>query len=328
VLREFHFIREPWPLAMPFRIARGVRTVAEVIVVEVRQDGAIGRGEGAPLARYGETSESCARQLAKIADEVEAGLGRTELVDHMPAGAARNALDCALWDLEARLQGRSVSGRLSPDATGPVVTAMTIGLDTPAAMSEAARALAQLPLLKIKVNADDPAGQIRAARAGAPAAQMIVDANESWTPDLLKTMGPVLEAENIALLEQPLPAGQDQALRGLAFPIPICADESCHVAADLDGLVGAYQAVNIKLDKTGGLTAALDLLAQARDRDLMVMTGCMICTSLAIAPAFQLARRSDLADLDGPTWLKQDRPGGIRRVAGLLHPPAAALWGG
>ena len=266
--------------------------------------------------------------LLALLDGIEAGLGRQELLTAMKPGAARNALDCALWDLEARLAGTTVPALLGVPAPGPQLTAMTVSLDAPAAMGAAAARLAGFPLLKIKLNADDPAAQIAAVRAAAPDATLIADANESWTRPLLAAMQPVLAAARIALLEQPLPAGQDETLRGFKPEVPLCADESCHTAADLERLDGLYQAVNIKLDKTGGLTAALELLAAARARGLTVMTGCMICTSLSIAPAFHIAARADFADLDGPTWLARDREGGVVMNKGQLTQPSGALWGG
>ena len=327
-LRRLNAAGEHWPLATPFRIARGVRTQADVVVVELRQDGLVGRGEGAPIPRYGDSVESCVADLLALLDGIEAGLGRQELLTAMKPGAARNALDCALWDLEARLAGTTVPALLGVPAPGPQLTAMTVSLDAPAAMGAAAARLAGFPLLKIKLNADDPAAQIAAVRAAAPDATLIADANESWTRPLLAAMQPVLAAARIALLEQPLPAGQDETLRGFKPEVPLCADESCHTAADLERLDGLYQAVNIKLDKTGGLTAALELLAAARARGLTVMTGCMICTSLSIAPAFHIAARADFADLDGPTWLARDREGGVVMNKGQLTQPSGALWGG
>jgi len=326
--RRLHVAAESWPLATPFRISRGVRTHAQVVVVELGQDGHVGRGEGAPIARYGDTAEDCVAQVEALRGALEAGLGRRELIGRLKPGAARNALDCALWDLEARLAGRSVAGLLDRPEPGPIVTALTVGLDAPERMAQAAARLARHPLVKLKVDAADPAAQIRAARAAAPDPVMIVDANESWDMALLRRMQPVLAEARIALLEQPLPEADDAALAGFVPSVPICADESCHVAADLDRLERLYQAVNIKLDKTGGLTAALDLLAAARARRLTVMAGCMICTSLSIAPAFLIAAGADFADLDGPTWLARDRPDGARLTAGSMSPPSAGFWGG
>ncbi|TAJ72754.1 MAG: dipeptide epimerase [Phenylobacterium sp.] len=319
---------EHWPLTTPFRISRGARTQADLVVVEVAHGGAVGRGEGAPIPRYGDTVESCVAQLQALAPRVAAGLTRRELIEALPPGAARNALDCALWDLEARRAGRSVADLIGRVARGTVTTALTVGLGAPEEMGAAAAKLADYPLIKVKVNADDPAAQIAAVRAAAPDAVLIVDANEAWDTDLVRAMQPHLAAARVALLEQPLPAAEDAALAGFRPLVPICADESCHLAEDVPGLADRYQAVNIKLDKTGGLTAALDLLAAARAHGLIVMTGCMICTSLSVAPAFQVAEQSDFVDLDGPIWLAKDRDGGVRLTEAVLTAPDGALWGG
>jgi L-alanine-DL-glutamate epimerase-like enolase superfamily enzyme len=319
---------EAWPLDRPFVIARGVRTQADLVVVELAQDGVVGRGEGAPIPRYGATVDDCLRAILDLRVPIEAGLGRRGLLGAMKPGAARNALDCALWDLEARLAGTSVSALIGAGSPGPQVTAMTVGIAPPAQMGDAARRLADFPLIKVKVNADDPAAQLAAVRAAAPGATLIADANESWSLPLLRAMQPHLARLDIALLEQPLPARQDEQLRGFTPQTPICADESCHTVDDLPRLAGLYQAINIKLDKTGGLTAALDLLDAARAAKLTVMTGCMICTSLSIAPLFQIAARADFADLDGPTWLAKDRPGGVALNRGMLAPADSGLWGG
>ncbi|WP_296598820.1 N-acetyl-D-Glu racemase DgcA [Phenylobacterium sp.] len=328
MLRTLNASGEHWPLKTPFRISRGVRTEADLVVVEVAQDGVVGRGEGAPIPRYGDTVESCVEQVQALASQVSAGLNRRELLEVLPAGAARNALDCALWDLEARLVGRTVSDLIGRAGRGTVTTALTVGLGTPDEMGAAAARLAGYPLIKVKVNADDPAAQIAAVRAAAPLAALIADANEAWDMDLVRAMQPHLAEARVALLEQPLPAAEDGALAGFRPSIPICADESCHVAGDVAGLADRYQAVNIKLDKTGGLTAALDLLAAARAQGLIVMTGCMICTSLSVAPAFQIAEQADFVDLDGPIWLREDRPGGVALSNGVLTAPLGELWGG
>lgn len=328
MFRTLKVAGEHWPLKTPFRISRGVRTQADLVVVEVAEGGVVGRGEGAPIPRYGDTVESCVAQVQALAPRVATGLTRRDLIETLPAGAARNALDCALWDLEARLSGRAVSELIPSVRRGAVTTALTVGLSTPEAMGAAAAGLAGYPLIKVKVNADDPAAQIDAVRAAAPDSTLIVDANEAWDMDLVSAMQPHLARARVSLLEQPLPAAADSALEGFRPLVPICADESCHLAEDVAGLAGRYQAVNIKLDKTGGLTAALDLLAAARARGLIVMTGCMICTSLSVAPAFQVAEQSDFVDLDGPLWLAKDRPGGVVLADAVLRAPSAALWGG
>lgn len=328
MLRTLNAFGEHWPLKTPFRISRGVRTQADLVVAEVAQDGVVGRGEGAPIPRYGDTVESCVAQIQGLASQVSDGLSRRDLLQALPPGAARNALDCALWDLEARRAGRSVSDIIGRSSRGTVTTALTVGLGAPEEMGAAAAALADHPLIKVKVNADNPAAQIAAVRAAAPRAVLIADANEAWNLPLLRDMQPHLAEARIALLEQPLPAAEDGALAGFRPLVPICADESCHVAADVPGLADRYQAVNIKLDKTGGLTAALDLLAAARASGLIVMTGCMVCTSLSVAPAFQVAEQADFVDLDGPIWLAKDRPGGVVLADAVLTAPRGELWGG
>lgn len=253
------------PLARPFRIARGARTSTEVVVATIRQGAASGRGEALPYARYGESVDGVVEEMAALAAALHAGVDRTVLQTLLAPGAARNAVDCALWDLEARLAGRSVAALLGQDeALPPLATAQTIGIDTPERMASEADALSGLPLVKVKVDADDPATRIRAVREALPQAKMIVDPNESWTLAQLAALQPLLADCRVDLVEQPLPAREDGALHGFQPLVPLCADESCHVAADLPRLRGAYQYVNIKLDKSGGLTAALDLLDAAR----------------------------------------------------------------
>lgn len=304
---------ESLPLTTPFRISRGVKTAAEVVVVEAEQDGFVGRGEAVPYARYGETVES-------VLAQVRAG-------GELPAGAARNAIDLALWDLRARLEGRSVAqmtGRPLPDE---IVTAVTVSLDAPDAMHAAALAIADAPLIKVKVDAHEPLAQIRAVVEAAPNARLIVDPNEGWDFDLLDSLQPVLADLNIDVLEQPIPASDDARLEGYQPAVPIMADEAAHVSADLEGLRGKYQAVNIKLDKSGGLTEALVMYDRARALGFKVMTGCMVASSLAIVPALHIAGASDFADLDGPWWIKDDRLGGVRVEGGRLYRPAQGFWG-
>jgi len=317
------------PLATPFRISRGVRTSAEVVVATIRSGAFSGRGESLPYARYGESVDSVIGDASTLAQAIANGLDRRQLRDLLAPGAARNALDCALWDLESQQQGASVAALLGqPDTLPPLASAQTVGLDTPERMERAARALAHLDLVKLKVDASNPAAQIRAVRGALPGARLIVDPNESWTFDLLQSLQPVLAETRIDLVEQPLPAGADDALLGFTSVARLCADESCHVASDLSRLRGRYQVVNIKLDKTGGLTAALDLLDAARAQGFGIMVGCMISSSLAIAPAWHVARHAEFVDLDGPLWLGNDHPGGAVMRDGLLQPPAPALWGG
>ena len=325
--RTLHSEHERFPLNAPFRIARGVKTAADVVTVTLSEGASVGRGEAVPYPRYGESVESALAAIESARSLIEEGGDRQALLQALPAGAARNALDCALWDLEARLAGRDVAEMIGGQPLAPIVTALTIGIDTPAVMAAAARAAGDVPLLKVKVDAEDPEARIRAVRAAAPGAALIVDPNESWDRALVEAMQDVLVATNVALLEQPVPAGDDEWLDGFSPAVPICADEAVHVAADLDVVARRYQAVNVKLDKSGGLTAALDVAREARAMDLGLMTGCMICSSLSIAPALHLAAMSDFADLDGPLWLREDRPGGIRQEGGLIHPPAKGFWG-
>lgn len=325
--RTLHSEHERFPLNAPFRIARGVKTAADVVTVTVSEGASVGRGEAVPYPRYGESVESALAAIESARSLIEEGGDRQALLQALPAGAARNALDCALWDLEARLAGRDVAEMIGGQPLAPIVTALTIGIDTPAAMGAAAREAGEVPLLKVKVDAENPEARIRAVRAAAPGAALIVDPNESWDRALVEAMQEVLVATNVALLEQPVPAGDDEWLDGFSPTVPICADEAVHVAADLDMVARRYQAVNVKLDKSGGLTAALDVAREARAMGLGLMTGCMICSSLSIAPALHLAAMSDFADLDGPLWLREDRPGGIRQEGGLIHPPAKGFWG-
>jgi L-alanine-DL-glutamate epimerase-like enolase superfamily enzyme len=328
MLRQLNIARQSWPLATPFRISRGVKTVADVVVVEIHQGNARGRGEGVPYPRYGESVESVLEQLRNIAPRIAAGMARSELQDALPPGAARNAMDCALWDLSACLTGRSVTAQLDKGPLPSLVTALTVGIDSPDRMHDAAERLRAAPLIKVKLDAIDPEAQLRAVRAGAPATRLIADPNESWDLPILERMQTVLVETGVELIEQPLPAAYDTALEGFGTAVPICADESCHVADDLPGLLTRYQAVNIKLDKAGGLSGALLLLERARAAGLTVMCGCMVATSLSIAPAFHIARHARFVDLDGPLWLKKDHPGGVRLEGGELRPAAASLWGG
>lgn len=326
---QFHFSarHDRFPLERPFRISRGEKTAADVIAVTVRSDGAEGRGEGVPYPRYGESIESVLDQIAAVQPEIERGVRRAELIDLMPPGSARNAVDCALWDWEAKHAGTSVSALLGAPLPDRLATALTIGIDTPEAMGRAAAAIAGAPLVKVKVEASDPAAAVRAVRAAAPDAALIVDPNECWDEALLRAIMPVLVDCRVAVLEQPVPAADDAWLEGYASPVPICADEAIHTVAELDVVAARYDAVNVKLDKAGGLTAGLELAQATRARGLKLMSGCMVCSSLGIAPALHIARLADWADLDGPLWLAEDREGGITEQAGWLNPPVAGFWG-
>ena len=260
--------------------------------------------------------------------DLESGrLDRTGLQDALSAGAARNALDCAFWDLEAKRSRKRAWALAGLDRPAPVETAYTIGLDTPAAMGAKARANAYRPLLKVKLTGAEDLDRVAAVRENAPHARLIVDANEGWRPDQVEPLSRALQKLHVQLIEQPLPAGQDEALAGLARPIPLCADESCHTRADLGRLAGLYDAVNIKLDKAGGLTEALRLRDAAARLGLGVMVGCMVSTSLAMAPAVLAAQGADFADLDGPLLLARDRSPALRYEGSIVYPPEPGLWG-
>lgn len=314
---------ERFRLAETFTIARGSRTEARVLTVTLAEGGWLGRGECVPYPRYGETPEGVAALIAGLAPPAD----RAALARALPPGAARNALDCALWDLEARRAGRRVWEIAGLSAPGPVTTCFTLSLDSPARMRAAAARNAWRPVLKIKLGTPDDMPRLEAVRAGAPAARIVVDANEGWTSAVYAELAPHLARLGVAMVEQPLPAGADAMLAEIARPIPVCADESCHDRASLPGLAGKYDIVNIKLDKTGGLTEALALREAARAAGLGVMVGCMIGTSLAMAPAVLVAQGADLVDLDGPLLLAEDRPHPLAFEGSLLHPPGPDLWG-
>lgn len=311
------------PLKAPFRISRGVKTAAEVVEVIATADGHVGRGESVPYARYGESVDSVLAQLAPALGGLDPEAAR----DALPPGAARNALDLALWDLRAKRTGVSVAEATGLPIPADLITAVTVSLDTPEAMGEAARAVADAPLIKIKLSAEDPAARLRAVAAAAPNSRFIVDPNEGWTFAILKDLKPLLADLPIALVEQPLPADADHDLEGWDPPFTVCADESVHVGGDLAALRGRYRAVNLKLDKTGGLTEAVAMLRVARTLGFQVMTGCMVASSLGVAPALHLGGASDFADLDGPWWLAVDHPGGLRVERGRITPPKRGFWG-
>lgn len=298
-----------------------------MITVTLSEGGVSGRGEGVPYPRYGESVESALEAIEKVRGAIEDGANRRDLLSLLPAGAARNAVDCAMWDLEARLSGRDVADMLGAPDPGRIASALTVVIGTPDKMAQAAKLIADAPLIKVKVDANEPVTQIRAVRNAAPNAKLIVDPNESWDQALLEAMQPVLVEARIALLEQPVPAGVDAWLEGFSPEVPICADESIHVAAGLDEVAARYQVVNVKLDKSGGLTAGLELAEAARARGLGLMTGCMVSSSLSIAPALHVARLSDFVDLDGPIWLREDRKGGVKDENGTLVPPERGFWG-
>lgn len=319
--------RRAWPLAAPFAISRGSKTVAEVVVAEVSDGEFRGRGECVPYPRYDESVDSVTAQLEALKGAVFSGLDRRELQQAMPPGAARNALDCAFWHLDAQRDDRRVAEMAGIGLLQPLVTAYTLSLDTPEKMAESAAAQRRRPLLKLKLSGDGDIERVRAVRRAAPAARLIVDANEGWSERHLREVLPALAEFGVELIEQPLPADADSALADMPHPIPICADESCHTRADLDALAGKYDAVNIKLDKSGGLTEALALAAEAEQRGFKVMVGCMVGTSLAMAPAVLVAQRAQWVDLDAPLLLAADRVPGLRYEGSTVYPPEPPFWG-
>lgn len=316
-----------FPLHTPFRISRGVKTVADVVTVTVREGELVGRGEGVPYPRYGETVDGSLVAITGMRALVEAGASREELAAAMPAGAARNAIDCALWDLEAKRAGTSVAALAGCRAPEALASAITIGIDTPEAMAAVAQRHTSVPLLKVKLNREEAEAQLAAVRAVAPMPRLIVDPNESWRVEDVARWQDMLLAHRVDLLEQPVPADDDAGLEGLGSRIPICADEALHTRADLPRLRGRYDYVNIKLDKTGGLTEALALADAALGMGFGLMVGCMVSSSLGIAPAMLVAERASFVDLDGPLWLAADREGGVRDEAGWMQPPAPGFWG-
>jgi L-alanine-DL-glutamate epimerase-like enolase superfamily enzyme len=319
--------RETWPLAAIFTIARGSKSAAEVVTVMLEQDGVVGRGECVPYARYGESVDGVLAELEAGRAAIEANIDREKVPALVQASAARNALDCALWDLEAKRAGRpawQLAGLAEPR---PLITAYTLSLADPAAMGEAAGAAASRPLLKLKLGGPEDRERLAAVRRNAPASRLIVDANEGWDEAALPAMFAACAEHGVELIEQPLPAGRDAALASVRRPVAVCADESIHVASDITALADRYDAVNIKLDKTGGLTGALALATAAAARDMRVMVGCMVATSLAMAPAFLIAQRADYVDLDGPLLLQRDRIPAIRYDGSIMNPPPPELWG-
>src|SRR4051794_29627879 len=318
---------ERWPIAGAFTISRGAKTEAVTVVAEVSHDGHSGRGECVPYPRYGETPEATLAALVAMQEPLSRGLDRTALQAVMPPGAARNALDCALLDLEAKAAGQRAWTLLGRPAPHPCTTAFTISLGTPEAMAAATAKAAHRPLLKIKLGGDGDGARIAAVRKAAPESELIVDANEAWTSDNLEQNLAACASAGVTLVEQPLPAGNDEALARIRRPIAVCADESVHDRASLAGLRGRYDAVNIKLDKTGGLTEALAMADAAHALGFEIMIGCMVATSLAMAPAMLLAPQARFVDLDGPLLLARDRDGGLRYDGSLVYPPEAALWG-
>ena len=318
---------ERWPIAGTFAISRGAKTEAEVVVAELGDGKARGRGECVPYGRYGESVEGVLAAIEALRPQLAAGLDRQALQRALPPGAARNALDCAFWDLEAKRSGRPVHALADLPEPRACVTAFTISLAAPEVMAKAAEGAAERPLLKVKLGAPGDRQRIAAVRAAAPAATLIVDANEGWDEDNLAANLAACAEAGVALIEQPLPAGHDAVLADIPHAVPICADESARDRRSLAALVGRYEAVNVKLDKAGGLTEALAMMTEARRLGFKTMVGCMVATSLAMAPALLLAQRADFVDLDGPLLLARDRPDGLCYAGSRVHPPKPALWG-
>ena len=320
----------------PFAISRGVDDNFDVVVVELEQNGCKGWGEATPTEHYNESISQTKTLVEDFRSKLENGMTRSELQQAMPKGAARNAVDCALWDLDAKLAGKRVwefselSQHLRTDTqTEPknVTTVYSLGVDTPEKMGDVALKNTQRPILKIKLTGEGDLERLVAIRKNAPETRLVVDANEAWTPEHFNRYVPELKQLGVEMIEQPFPADNDSVLKTLDHPIPVCADESCHDTADLDRLVGLYEFVNIKLDKTGGLTEALRLQAAAESKGFRTMVGCMSATSLGIAPAFFIAQRAKIVDLDAPLYLYEDRPFPMKYDGSIVHPPSPELWG-
>lgn len=317
---------ERFPVQGAFVIARGAKTHVDVVVAEVRDGDVSGRGEGTAIYYLGDSAEAACGAVLEQSDAIAAGAGRADLLALMPPGAGRNALDAALWDLEAKQSGTPVWQALGLPVPRPMLTAYTISLGEPGAMEMAARAASGRELLKLKLSGEGDVERVAAVRRGAPDARLIVDANEAWNAADIERLAHQLAALRVELIEQPVPAGQDHLLDHVRSPVPLCADESVHDRTTLGSLIGRYRFINIKLDKAGGLTEAWALAQVAKQRGLGLMTGCMLSTSLGIAPAFMVAMLSSFADLDGPLLI-EDRPGGLKFAGSDVWPPEPALWG-
>jgi L-Ala-D/L-Glu epimerase len=318
---------ESFPIRGRFNISRGAKTESVVVLATVTEGGIAGRGECVPYARYGESIDSVLAQIESARSVIESGGDRQALAAALPPGAARNALDCALWDLEAKRAGQAawrLAGLAAPRA---LITAYTLSLEEPAAMEANARAAADRPLLKIQLGGVGALARLEAVRRGAPQSKLIVDANEGWSVENYRSLAPACAANGVALIEQPFPAGKDTALKDLPHPVPVCADESCHDSHSLADCAGKYDAINIKLDKTGGLTEALALKAAAQAAGFRLMVGCMVGTSLAMAPALLVAQGAEFVDLDGPLLLARDREPGLAYRGSTVEPPSSVLWG-
>ena len=324
---KVNLLDESWLIEGSFTISRGSRTHANVVVVELQQGEHIGRGECVPYARYDESIESVIAELAALKDKIAAGLTRLEMQSLLPAGAARNALDCAYWDLACKTSGQRIWQELNIPQPEAAITAFTLSLDTPERMKAAAIKNAHRPLLKLKLAGEGDVERVTAVREGSPNARIIVDANEGWNEAQYLEMVPELVKLNVEMIEQPFPASDDAALAHLPRPITLCADESCHDRSSLKHIIGRYDMINIKLDKTGGLTEAIALKEEAEAAGLEIMVGCMLATSLAMAPAFIVAQNVQIVDLDGPLLLAEDRQPGIQFDDSLMNVYQAELWG-
>lgn len=324
---QVEFRRVNWPYARTFRIAYQVSTLAESVQVQLTDGSYVGRGEALGVSYHGETAESMLAELRAVKASLSAGISRFELSTLLPPGGARNAVDCALWDLEAKRIGRRAWEMAGFSAVAPITTDHTIGLDSPRAMAEVAAALHNYPLLKLKLCGEDDLERVLAVRAARRDAVLIVDANQAWTERDLDYLAPRFAEAGVALIEQPLPAGEDDALLEYKHAVPLCADESCQTTESLTDLTGKYKYVNIKLDKTGGLTEALRLAREAQRQDFKLMVGCMAGSSLSMAPAFIVAQLCELADLDGPLLSSSDITPGIRYEGARMYPPERLVWG-
>jgi len=327
-MTEVEVRSEIWPIAGSFTIARGSKTEAQVVVVELKRDGVRGRGECVPYPRYNESIDGVIEAVRSLQPQIEAGLDRADLQELLPAGAARNAVDCAMWDLAARESGLPVWQQAGlPEPLSALTTAYTLSLGTPEMMGRAARDHCQRPILKIKLTGEGDGERVAAIGENAPEAMIIADANESWSPDQFEPLAEELSNLGVTLIEQPLKAEEDGMLAHVDHPLLVCADESCHTTKELTDLSAKYDAINIKLDKTGGLTEAIALKECAQALGLRVMIGCMVSTSLSMAPAALLASDADFVDLDGPLLLREDRPDGLRFDGSRFEPASPALWG-
>lgn len=324
---QVEFRRVDWPYVRPFRIAYQVSTVAETIQVQLTDGSYVGRGEALGVSYHGETVESMLAELQRAKGALCAGISRSELPTVLAAGGARNAVDCALWDLEAKRMQRRVWDLAGFSSVGQITTDYTIGLDTPEAMARIAATLHRHPILKLKLCGNQDLERVTAVRAARPDADLVVDANQAWTHTDLKDLVPEFAKLGVRLIEQPLPVGKDDVLLGTEYAVPLCADESCQTTESLPELVGKYQYVNIKLDKTGGLTEALRLASEAKSRGFRLMVGCMGGSSLSMAPAFVVGQLCDFADLDGPLLCSKDMAPAIQYLSGLMSPPERLLWG-